>query len=275
MNRVSGGADLHLHTIYSDGADTPERLVEKAVNVGLKAIAVTDHDTADGVEPTIRAADGRIEVISGVEFSVEVGEGEMHILGLFLRYDDPALRQKLDEFGMRRKRRIYEITDRLKRIGIDISPEDVMKRAGSGSPGRVHVAEALVEANYVKNISAAFSRLIGSNGPAYVNKVRPTPAETMEIIRQAGGVSVFAHPGLSKRDDMIPALVEAGLQGIEAISTAHSPSERDRYIKLAEEYGLLVSAGSDSHGEKRDRELIGLVRLSDERLEALRTASGG
>ena len=274
MNRVSGGADLHLHTIYSDGTDTPESLVEKAINVDLKAIAVTDHDTADGVEPTIRAAQGRIEVISGVEFSVEVGEGEMHILGLFLRHDDPDLRAKLEEFGRRRKRRIYEITDRLKRIGINISPEDVFRRAGSGSPGRVHVAEELVKNNYVKNISAAFARLIGGSGPAYVNKVRPTPAETIEIIRRAGGVAVFAHPGLSKRDDLIPALAQAGLHGIEAISTAHSPSERERYIKLAEEYGLIISAGSDSHGAKRERELIGLARLSEDRLEALRAASG-
>lgn len=274
MNRASGGADLHLHTVYSDGADTPENLVEKAIGVELQAIAVTDHDIADGVEPTIRAARGRIEVVPGVEFSVESGESEMHIIGLFLRHDDPALRAKLDEFRRRRKRRIFEITDRLKRVGVNISPEDVFRRAGDGSPGRVHVAEALVENNYAKNIGAAFARLIGSGGPAYVNKIRPAPAETLEIIRQAGGVSVLAHPGLSQRDDMIPELVDAGLRAIEAISTSHSPSERERYIKLAEDYGLLVSAGSDSHGAKRERDLIGLARLSEDRLEALRAASG-
>lgn len=267
------GADLHLHTIFSDGAYTPESLIAAARERHLAAIAVTDHDAIDGVEPT-RTAAGKAgpEVIAGVEFGVadEERPGELHIVGLFLDTESGRLRCELERFRNLRRERVYEMIQRLNRCGMVMRPQQVFSLAGGESVGRLHVARALVEAGYVKTIGAAFERWLGTGKPGYVARARPNVAETLDLIHSAGGVAVMAHPAQSLRDDQIPALAAAGLDGLEAFTPDMTGAESARYIALAESLGLLVSGGSDCHGHNKDLASIGSVRLEEARLEALR-----
>jgi len=274
MAPSTGGADLHLHTVYSDGTYTPETLVEQARRHALETIAVTDHDTLNGVAPVRRAAGGEPEVVAGVEFSVECGGAEVHLLGLFVDERNAALCEALGEYRRRREERARAILARLAECGVRIEEEAVLRCAGRAAPGRVHVARAMVEAGAVPNLAAAFERYLGAGRPACVPKVRHTPERTFDLIRAAGGVSVWAHPGITARDDLLAGLMDAGLQGIEVYSSGHSPADERRYLRLARRHGLLVSGGSDCHGMNKDRLLIGSVRLPDRRLEALRAAAG-
>ena len=268
------GADLHLHTNCSDGTYTPELLAERAVALQLRAIAVTDHDTLAGIVPVREAAAGRVEVVSGVEFSVECEGVEIHLVGLFIDENHAALREALQEYRRRREARVYEIVDCLAECGIALKPDRVFECAGAGVAGRVHVARAMVEDRLVPDLNTAFNKYLGQGRRAAVPKVRHTPERTLELIREAGGVSVWAHPGLTRHDDFLPRLVEAGLMGIEAYSSSHSPSDERHYTRLAKRHRLLVSGGSDCHGMNKERLLMGAVRLSDKRLEAIRGAAG-
>ena len=265
------GADLHLHTCFSDGTFTPEELVRAARAAGLGAIAVTDHDCVDGVGPTREAARGSsLEVISGAEFSTEGGTNEIHIVGLFLELGGSRLEEELRRYQERRRQRVYTICDRLREEGVQIDADDVFRLASGNSPGRVHVAQALLAAGVVGTRDEAFVRFLGNGAPACVPKDRPSAAAAIEMIQQAGGAAVLAHPGLSKHDELIPALVAAGLDGIEAYSPSHSPEKTAHYLALAERHGLAVSAGSDCHGHYSEGLRIGCVRLADEELGALR-----
>ena len=273
MKQTAGGADLHLHTVYSDGTYTPQSLVTRAKEFSLCAIAVTDHDTVDGIRPVREAAGKGLEVVAGCEFSVECGEAELHMLGLFLDPANKELREALAIYRGRREKRIYAILEKLNKLGITVLPEDVFRFAGKGTPGRLHVALAMISRGYVRDITSAFGRYLGNARPACVRKERPSPAKTFEIIRTAGGVSVWAHPGLTNRDDLLPELVKAGLQGIEAYSCSHSKPQERNYLRIAREMNLFVSGGSDCHGLNKDKLLIGAVRLADKKLEELRAAS--
>jgi len=268
------GADLHLHTLFSDGAYSPEALVAAAREKHLAAIAVTDHDILDGVAPARLAAGTEgPEVIAGVEFGVASDDdrpGELHIVGLFLDTESPRLRAELAAFRDARRQRVHEMLERLNRCGVMLRPQQVFSLAGGDSVGRLHVARALVEVGHVKTIGAAFNHWLGVGKPGYVARTHPSAAETMELIHAAGGVAIMAHPGQSGRDDQIAALAEAGMDGIEAFSSDHTATQVARYIETAEALGLLVSGGSDCHGHNKARALIGTVRIDESRLEALR-----
>jgi hypothetical protein len=267
------GADLHLHTIYSDGAYTPEMLVKSARSFGLRTIAVTDHDTVDGVRAVQEAAGDFPEVIPGVEFSTECDQSEVHLLGLFVDTQNKTLQEELRTYRIRREQRIHVILDKLSAMGVTVLPEDVFRYAGKGTPGRMHVALAMIARGHARDIGTAFGRYIGNGRPAYVAKERQSPRETVEIIRGAGGVSVLAHPGLTQRDDLLPELVRAGLQAVEAYCCAHTKQQERAYLRAAREHHLLVSGGSDCHGMNKQKLLMGSVRLADEKVEQLRAAS--
>ena len=268
------GADLHLHTIFSDGAYTPEALIAAARERHLAAIAVTDHDTLDGVEPTRLAAGTEgPEVIAGVEFGAAGNDdrpGELHIAGLFLDPASERLRAELARFRNLRRERVFEMIERLNRCGLVMRPQQVFSLAAGDSVGRLHVARALVEAGHVKTIGAAFNHWLGVGKPGYVARAEPSVAQTMELIHAAGGVAIMAHPGQTGRDDQIADLAAAGMDGLEAFSPDHTAAQVAGYIKTAEALGLLVSGGSDCHGHNKDRVQIGSVRLDESRLEALR-----
>jgi len=249
---VSGGSvDLHCHTTASDGTFTPAELVEEARRRGLAAIAVTDHDSVAGIDEAMaRGAEIHVEVVPGLELSTDVDNGEVHILGYFIDPEDRGLLNLLEAQRRSRLERVQKMLDRLSDLGVQLSMDEVRRFSGDGTMGRPHVAQALIRAGQVGSWDEAFSRYIGRHAPAYVRRSKLSPHDAVRAILAAGGVPVLAHPGLSGNDEMIPSLVEAGLAGIEAIYPDHSEEQRTRYARLARQYGLIVTAGSDCHGPK-------------------------
>lgn len=252
MNEI----DLHTHTTCSDGTLGPSELVRLAKSLGFKAIAVTDHDTVDGnKEARETGIKEGLELIEGVELSVEFSPGTMHILGYFVDSASPNLAQALDFVQRARRERNPKITEKLQKLGFDISYEEVIKEAGGGQVGRPHFAGLLVKKGYVRNKDEAFARYLAKGQAAYVDKGRFAPREAAEIIHKAGGLVVLAHPaqlGIPAKENMrklIDELIGYGLDGIEAYSSCHSRKEARIYAELAEERGLFVTAGSDFHGE--------------------------
>lgn len=268
------GADLHLHTTCSDGAYTPEALAAAARKINLRTIAVTDHDSVDGVAAVQRAAEGTgVEVVPGIEIGTALGDDareEIHIVGLFVDPQNAELRAVAEHIRRARIDRALEMIEKLNHIGIPLRSDDVLASARGGSVGRLHIAQALLRTKRIGCIGEAFQRWLGQGGPAYVPRERPSIGETIRLIHGAGGVAVMAHPAKTGRDADIPALIAAGLDGLEVYCGDQSRDKEAHYLKLAAAQSLLVSGGSDCHGTNKDRALIGQVRLEDERVEALR-----
>ena len=257
-----GSVDLHCHTTASDGTFTPGELVEEARRRGLAAIAVTDHDSVAGIdEATARGAQIDVEVVPGLELSTDVDNGEVHILGYFINPKDRELLALLESQRESREERVRKMLDRLSDLGVQLSMDEVRRASDGGALGRPHVAQALIRAGQVGSWDEAFSRYIGRHAPAYVRRSKLSPHDAVRAILAAGGVPVLAHPGLSGHDDMIPSLTEAGLAGIEAVYPDHSEEQRMRYARLARQYGLIVTAGSDCHGPKSSSGVrVGIAR---------------
>ena len=239
--------DLHVHSTASDGELTPAGLVRYACERGLSALALTDHDTVDGIDAAIDAARGTaLEIVPGVELSCDVPQNEVHVLGYFVDWHDPSFEGMLVKFRDGRYGRAEKMVKKLTALGAPISFERVKQIAGDASLGRPHVAQALVEAGHVATISGAFDRYIGRTGPAYVERFRLAPEDAVALVLRAGGVPVLAHP----RDvtHWIEPLVKVGLIGLEAQYGAYDQMTRDDLVRWAKQYDLLVTGGSDFHG---------------------------
>src|SRR5450756_175141 len=255
-------ADLHLHTQFSDGTFTPEELVLNAQKQGLACIALTDHDTVEGcTRAGAAAAAVKMEFIPGAELTAEHADTEVHILGYFLDTHNQVLLEKLARFQSDRQNRIHEMCAALNKHGVPLKAEAVFALANCKSPGRPHVARALVKEKLIGNLDEAFERFLKKGRPAWVPKTKMSALESVQLIHQAGGLAVMAHPGLNRTDEIIPALVDAGLDGIECFHTKHSTVMAERYLEIAEKYGLLVTGGSDCHGFSKKAPLIGTVKL--------------
>jgi len=266
-------ADLHLHTQFSDGTFTPEELVLHAQKSGLSCIALTDHDTVEGCERTATAcAAVKMEFITGSELTAEHKDTEVHIIGYFLDTKNPVLLERIGQFQAVRQSRIHEMVAALNKLGVPLKVESVFALANCRSPGRPHVARTLVKEKLVSNLDEAFERFLKKGRPAWVPKTKMSALESIELIHQAGGLAVMAHPGLNHNDDIIPDLVLAGLDGIECFHTKHSASMAQHYLAMADHYHLLVTGGSDCHGYSKNRPLIGSVRLPIEHVEKLQAA---
>jgi predicted metal-dependent phosphoesterase TrpH len=264
-------ADLHLHTKFSDGTFSPEELVLQAQQHGLACIALTDHDTVEGCAPTAAAcAAVRMEFISGAELTAEHQDTEVHILGYFLDIHNKTLLKRIAKFQAVRQNRIHEMVAALNKLGVPLKAEAVFALANCKSPGRPHVARALVKEKLIGSLDEAFERFLKKGRPAWVPKTKMSAREGMELIHQAGGLAVMAHPGLNRTDDIIPDLVEAGLDGIECFHTKHSTAMSERYLEIADKHHLLVTGGSDCHGFSKARPLIGTVKLPYEHVEKLK-----
>ncbi len=264
-------ADLHLHTMFSDGTFTPEELVLRAQNVGLACIALTDHDSVEGCDRAAAAcAAVKMDFISGAELTAEHKDTEVHILGYFLDTKNPTLLKRIGEFQSVRQSRIREMVAALNKLGIPLKAESVFALANCKSPGRPHVARALVKEKLIGNLDEAFEKYLKKGRPAWVPKTKMSALEGVELIHQAGGLAVMAHPGLNRTDDIIPDLVKAGLDGIECFHTKHSTVMSERYLEIAEKYNLLVTGGSDCHGFSKKQPLIGTVKLPYEHVEKLK-----
>lgn len=264
-------ADLHLHTNYSDGTFSPAEVVEHARAHGLSALAVTDHDTMEGCPEAERAcAAANIEFITGSELTAQQGEVELHILGYYIDPHHPRLLAELGRFQATRQERIREIVARLNRLQVPLRVEEVFELANCRAPGRPHVARALAAAGYCKDLDEAFERFLKKNRPAWVPKFKISASDAIQLIHQAGGVSVLAHPGLNRADETIPGMVEAGLDGIECFHTKHSTNMAQHYLEIADRFRLLVTGGSDCHGMNKGKPLIGTVKIPYVHVEALK-----
>ncbi len=267
--------DLHLHTTASDGKLRPRELVRAAKSSGLKAFAVTDHDTVEGIpEAMEEAAALGIELIPGVEVSATFGEASVHVLGLFIRYREPWLEKFFSEATERRVDRVHEMVRRLGGLGIGIEAEAVFARSSHGTVGRPHVAEVLVARGVVQTMSDAFERYLAQDRPAYVGYEKVTLRDAVELIRRAGGVASLAHPVLLGDDSLIPRMVEDDLQAIEVFHKDHTPEKAAEYDALAASLGLLQTGGSDFHrSENGEPPRLGCPELTEEAFERLRASA--
>jgi predicted metal-dependent phosphoesterase TrpH len=266
-------ADLHLHTQFSDGTFTPEELVLNAQNKGLACIALTDHDTVEGCERAEAAcAQVGMEFIPGAELTAEHADTEVHILGYLLDRHNRTLLEGIAKFQSVRQSRIHKMVERLNEIGIPLRAEAVFELANCRSPGRPHVARALVKEKLVGTLDEAFDLYLKKGRPAWVPKAKMSALEAIELIHQAGGLAVMAHPGLNRTDEIIPDLVLAGLDGIECFHTKHSTAMSQHYLEIADFHHLLITGGSDCHGFSKNKPLIGTVKLPYEHVEQLLAA---
>jgi predicted metal-dependent phosphoesterase TrpH len=247
-----GAVDLHSHTTASDGTLSPRELVRLAAKHGVRVLAVTDHDSTSGVGEAADEARvlGTLEIVPGLEINCDVPGAEIHVLGYGGDWDAPWFQEFLAAQREERRARVHRIAERLAELGMPIDPAEVFALVKEGSAGRPHVAQVMVARGYVKTVHEAFDRFLAANGPANVPRKRLTPIEAVRVVRRARGVPVLAHPGLARRDETIPELVEAGLLGIEAYYPEHSPAQITAYRETCARLGLVATGGSDFHGPK-------------------------
>jgi predicted metal-dependent phosphoesterase TrpH len=283
---LSNPIDLHAHSVYSDGTRTPARLVAEAAAAGVRVLGLTDHDTVAGVEEAVRlGAEAGLRVIPGVEVSTSLPLGTdvlrrvpLHVLGYLIDPSDDELIDTLAFYARARVRRVGRMVERLAAIGRAVSLDRVFELAGVGTVGRVHVAQALVEAGHAADINDAFARFLGRGGPAYVPRPPVDTEEAIRLIRRAGGVPVLAHPREYERQIdlglLLRRLVPAGLAGLEADYGGYDVATRARLRAIADRHGLLTTGGSDFHGPdvKADRPL-GLEPVPEEAVAALDAAA--
>ncbi len=255
---MTGGVDLHAHTTASDGTLSPRELVSAAVRRGVRALAVTDHDSTDGLGDAFDEAAKHppLTIVPGLEINCDApgaAGAEVHVLGYYVDHEAGWFQDFLREQRVERVARVHRIVARLAELGMPIDAAEVFAIVKEGSAGRPHVAQVMVQRGYVRSVREAFDRYLHANGPANVPRKRLTPAEAVRIIRRAHGVPVFAHPGLADRDALIPELVEAGLMGIEAIYAEHSAAQTAHYKDVCRAHGLVATGGSDYHGERSGR----------------------
>ncbi len=267
-------ADLHIHTNFSDSTFSPEEVASCAGDRGLSSIAICDHDSISGIEPCIKTASPLgLEVIPGIELTVEKEDAEIHILGYFIDCEAAWFRKKLEEMQESRIGRIRKMIGKLNAAGVDVKAEDVFAFAGRGTVGRLHLARAMLKTGSVKSFKDAFNKYIGFAKPCYVSNARFSPREAVEFLLKVGAVPVLAHPGVMSRDEYIPELIGYGLRGIEVYHTDHKPGVVKHYEKLAQEHGLLKTGGSDCHGMGKGKALIGTVRVPYDLVEKLKEES--
>src|SRR5688572_16436351 len=250
------GYDLHTHSDRSDGTLPPAEVMVLAAQRDLAGVALTDHDTFDGLEEAAAAASGLgLDFVPGVEFSAEYDGASLHILGYWVDPDDPAIEAELLRLTATRLRRGEMIVEKLRELGFDIRVERVLELAGGGAIARPHIAEAMVEAGIVADEKEAFDRYIADDGAAYVPKHALQPMDALRLIGEAGGVCVLAHPGMwrgndSVADELIEEMAAAGMVGVEVRHPDHDEEMRSKYSALAERLGLVATAASDCHGAR-------------------------
>ena len=246
LNRL---IDLHIHTYFSDGSFSPQEVVTWAAEIGLAAIAITDHDDVGGIDQAI--AYGReldVEVVPGVELSTHGDGRDVHILGYLFDHHAKAIQSYIQLFQEERRKRARKIVDRLKKLGLGVSFDFVLQKAGPGSIGRLHIASALLEEGYVFSIEEAFRKYLGDGKPASVPKFKIEPLKAIQLIKEAGGVTFIAHPALDVNEEYVINLIRLGLDGIETIHPHHWPQATQKYKRLAQQYDVLECGGSDCHG---------------------------
>ncbi|NLW91293.1 MAG: PHP domain-containing protein [Syntrophomonadaceae bacterium] len=243
--------DLHVHTTASDGLLTPAEVIELAIEIGLTGIAITDHDTMNGLVSAaeyLKSKQLSLDFIPGIEINTDVEAGEVHILGYYVNADDQRLRSRLEEIKSCRWERAVGMIEKLVGLGLPITVEEVEKQAKGDLIGRPHIAMALKDRCYVESIKEAFDKYIGQGRPAYVPRYKFPPEEAITLIHQAGGTAVLAHPGLIRNERTISEIIDLGIDGIEAIYPEHDLKQVIYYKNIADRDNLIITGGSDFHG---------------------------
>ncbi len=282
MSAAAGGpafVDLHTHSTASDGTLPPERVIEAAESCGLAALALTDHDTIDGVRPAREAAErAGIRVIAGVELSAYDQEHEVHLLALHLSQLGP-LEKRLTDLRLSRHARAGRIVDRLNELGIALTLDEVLLQSNGGAVGRPHVARAMIARGVVVDFRDAFNRYLGAKGSAFVPKDRLSVQDAIAIAHEAGAIAIWAHPGDGGRRERLEPLVAAGLDGVEVRHPSHSSEDTKRLQALTDFFGLVPSGGSDWHGAMDGPRRLGMMNVpidwlekQDERVAVLTSA---
>ena len=243
--------DLHCHTTASDGTLTPSQLVRLAKASGLKGVGITDHDSTNGLEEAVAAGiEHNLVIVPGFELSTELEGKEFHILGYYPDLSSLVLRQELQNLRSNRANRGKEMLQKLASLGLPIQEERLREIVGAGAVGRPHLAQAMLEAGYVKSVRHAFDKYLGRGMPAYVSRYKLTPVEGIQLILACSAVPVLAHPGTVDMDETIPDLAKAGLKGLEVFHPNHSLYQELKYEEMAKRLSLLPTGGSDFHGPK-------------------------
>jgi len=265
--------DLHMHSSASDGSFPPETVAALAAAGGVEVFSLTDHDTLDGLPIAAEQAnrDG-IRLIPGVELSISEGTIDVHLLAYGFDPANATLCAAIARYREGRRERARKMLSRLKGLGIRISLDEIEAISKGGAIGRPHVAEALLQGGHVEDFNEAFQRYLGHHAPAYVPKPPVTLEEASSIVREAGGVTVLAHPGTLNRDYLIPGWARRGLDGIEVWHSKHDAVAIQRYRGFAQLHGLLMTGGSDFHGDRTPSLNIGCVAVSEEILAPLDAA---
>jgi len=243
--------DLHVHSTASDGQLSPADIVRKAAELGLTIIALADHDTVDGIVPALVAAQAlpRLRVLPCVELSTDVPNGEVHVLGYFIDYTDHKLEATLKRFRNSREQRAQRMITKLEKFGIHIEWQRIQEIAGSGSIGRPHIAQAMLEKGYIASLKEAFTKYIGQGAPVYVEREKMTPIEVVELVLRANGLPVLAHPlTTDDPETMVIELKAVGLVGLESYYNGYTADEINKLLHLANKYNLIATGGSDYHG---------------------------
>lgn len=264
-------ADIHTHTLYSDGVHSPEALVKKAAGAGIGILAVTDHDSMEAYEETIEAGKTHgVLILSGVELSATLGSKDVHILGYNVDPFHAGFRQRLAFFRQERQRRAEKIVHKLNTLDVPLTLDHVLEQAGQAPLSRPHVAKAMKAAGFTRTYMQAFREYIADGGPAYVARYYVTPRDIIELIAEAGGVSILAHPSNYFTENELKTLIQAGLDGIETVHPSHDRERRQFFEGIASAYFLLQGGGSDYHGGEREDDVhFGTFTISTEMVKAI------
>ncbi len=255
-------ADLHTHTVYSDGTFTPKQLVEQAKKAGLSCIGITDHDSVDAIGPALDEAKVLgLEIIPGVELTAEFKESEIHILGYYIDWRQEKFLKELKLLRDERVKRMRKMLDRLRKYQIKLDLQEILSISGKGAVGRLHLARVMHQKGFVSSIREAFNKYIGDNKPCYIKKKRFTPLQTMSMIEEINGVCVLAHPHLINNNNYIIDFVKYGLKGIEVYYPGMAGNLSLYYQNLAKKFHLFITGGSDSHGQAKEGDYLGKVKI--------------
>jgi len=265
--------DLHVHTVHSDGLLSPAEVIELAGTLRLAAVAITDHDTVEGIESALQAGcTSPVEVVPGVELSAEYDNQEVHILGYWIDHSHDGLNGILESLRQSRYVRAEKIVGRLRALGFPLDYQDVLSVAGGAAPGRLHIARVLVNRGYVESVRTAFEEWLGFSKPAYEERYKLSPQDAVAAVRSAGGIAVLAHPGLTGSIKLLDSLVRWGVRGLEVYHPDHSLLQTIRLKYLALGKKLCITGGSDFHGSETGRtQRLGSCGITLNELRQLKT----
>jgi predicted metal-dependent phosphoesterase TrpH len=246
--------DLHIHTNHSDGLFSPEEVVDLATAKNLDGIAITDHDTITGIKIAMEYSKryNNFIVIPGIEFGCVYDDEEVHILGYFIDYENSELIKLTDILKKSRLNRGVEMINKINELGMKLSLEDVIEFSGEEYIGRPHIARAMVKKGYISNVSEGFTKFLDRGKPAYADRYKISISETISLIKNVGGISILAHPGLLKNKEIIRHCISMGINGLECIHSKHDEEDTKYLIQIAERNNLIITGGSDFHGDSKD-----------------------